>query len=69
MVLVYKWPFFLTFFLWNIAQKNVFYGILEQKKTLSRLSKQEVQKFEKLTFLPGFGLKMALFPTFIVYVI
>ena len=40
-----------------------------KKKTLSRLSKQEVQKVEKLTFLPGFGLKMALFPTFIVYVI
>ena len=39
------------------------------KKTLSSLSKQEVQKVEKLTFLHGFGLKMALFPTFIVYVI
>ena len=39
------------------------------KKTLSRLSKQEVQKVEKLTFLLGFGLKTALFPTFIVYVI
>ena len=39
------------------------------RKTLSRLSKQEVQKVEKLTFLHGFGLKMALFPTFIVSVI
>ena len=38
------------FFLRNFAQENVFYDILEQKKRLSRLSKQEVQKVEKLTF-------------------
>ena len=55
---------FLTFFLWNIGQENVFYGILEQKKALSRLSKQEVQKVEKLTFLHGVGLKMAFFSNF-----
>ena len=38
------------FFLGNIGQKNVFYDILEPKKRLSRLQKQEVQKVEKLSF-------------------
>ena len=38
------------FFLGNICQKNVFYDILEQKKRLSKLWKQEVEKVEKLTF-------------------
>ena len=37
------------FFLANIGQENVFYYILE-KKGLSRLKKQELQKLEKLTF-------------------
>ena len=37
MVLVQKWPIFQLFFLGNIGQENVFYDILEQKKTLSRL--------------------------------
>ena len=32
-----KMTLFSTFFLCNIGQENVFYGILEQKKTLSRL--------------------------------
>ena len=49
MVLVQKWPFFQTFFLGNIGKENVFHHILE-KKSLSRLEKQEVQKVEKLTF-------------------
>ena len=31
MVLVQKWPFFQPFFLANIGQENVFYGILERK--------------------------------------
>ena len=38
------------FFLDNIGKENVFYDILERKKRLSRLKKQEVQKVEKLTF-------------------
>ena len=50
MVLVQKWPFFKLLFLGNIDQENVFYDILERKKCLSRLEKQEVQKVEKLTF-------------------
>ena len=33
MVLVQKWPFFQLFFLGNIGQEKVFYGILERKKT------------------------------------
>ena len=44
-----KWPFF-TFFLANIGQENVFYDILELKKRLSRLKKQQVQTVEKLRF-------------------
>ena len=50
MVLVQKWPFNHLFFFDNIDQENVFYDILEQKKRLSRLKKQEVKKVEKLTF-------------------
>ena len=37
MVLEEKLPFFQPFFLVNIGQQNVFYDILEQKKTRSRL--------------------------------
>ena len=51
MVLVQKGPFFQLFFLGNIGQENVFYDILERKKRLFRLSKQEVQNVEKLRFL------------------
>ena len=45
-----KYGHFSNFFLGNIGQENVFYDIVEQKKRLSRLSKQEVQKIEKCTF-------------------
>ena len=50
MVLVQKWPFFHLFFLGNIGQENVFYDIIEQKKRLSRLKKEEVANVEKLIF-------------------
>ena len=50
MVLVQKWPFLQLSFLGNVSQENVFYDILERKKRLSRLYKQQVQKVEKLTF-------------------
>ena len=33
MVLVQKWQFFELYFLGNIGQENVFYDILERKKT------------------------------------
>ena len=41
---------FPTFCLPNIGQENVFYDILELKKRLFRLKKQQVQKVEKLRF-------------------
>ena len=47
MVLVQKWPFFELFFLGNISKENILYDIMERKKRLSRLSKQEVQTVEK----------------------
>ena len=50
MVLVQKWPFFLLFILGNIGEEIALYGILELKKHLSKLLKQDVQKVEKLTF-------------------
>ena len=43
-----KMAIFPTFFLGQIGQENVFYGILEREKRLSRPKKQEVQKVEKL---------------------
>ena len=56
------------FFLGNIGQENVFYDIPERKKSLSRLSKQKVQKVENGHFFKGVTLglcpKMAIFPTF-----
>ena len=69
MVLVQKWSVFQLSFLANIEQENVFYDIIERKKSLPWLKKHEVQKFEKtdifLKWLThGFGPKMALFPTF-----
>ena len=45
-----KLAIFPPFFLGSIGQENVFYDILERKRRLSRLQKQEVQKVEKLTF-------------------
>ena len=41
---------FFTFLLANIGQENVFYDILELKKRLFRLEKQQVQTVEKLIF-------------------
>ena len=50
MLLVQKWPFWQLFFLGNIDHENVFYDILERKKSLSRLEKQELETVEKWTF-------------------
>ena len=65
---------FSTFFLCNIGQENVFYGILEQKKNPfqaieTRSGKSRIIDLFAKGLTHGFGLKMALFPTFIVYVI
>ena len=46
-----KLAIFLFLILDNISQENVFYDILERKKRLSRLYKQEVEKLEKFRFL------------------
>ena len=69
MVLVQKWPFFQLFFLGNLGQENVFYDILEQKKTPFQGIKTTSFKSRKINIFPkelthGFGPKMAIFPTF-----
>ena len=50
MVLVQKWPFSQLYFLGNIGKENDFYDILERLNAFQDFKKQEVQKFEKLTF-------------------
>ena len=58
----------MAFLLGNISMKKVFYDILQQKKSFLGYKNKKFKK--KLTFLLqgltlGFGLKMAIFPTFI----
>ena len=62
-------PPFLTFFLGNIGQENVFCDILERKKTPFLAIKTRSPKSRKIDIFPkglthGFGPKMAIFPTF-----
>ena len=70
MVLDQKRPFFQNFFLGNIDQENVFYDILERKKTPFKTIKKEGSKSLKIDIfflkglIHGFGPKMANFPTF-----
>ena len=69
MVLVQKWPFIQLFFLGNIGQENVFYDILERKNAFLGY-KNKKSKSRKIDIFPkglthGFGLKMAIFPTFL----
>ena len=45
-----KMAIFPTLFLANVGQENVFYDILELKKRLFRLKKQQAQQVEKLRF-------------------
>ena len=68
MVLVQKWQFFQLFFFKQYRLRKRLLSYFRTKKRLSRLSKQEDQKFEKLTFFQkglarGFVPKMAIFPT------
>ena len=44
MVFVQKWPFFELFFLGNIAQKSVFYDILERKNAFLRYKNKKFKK-------------------------
>ena len=68
MVLVQKWPFFQLFFLGNIGQENVFYDILERKNAFLAYKNKKFKKSKNFHFpkglTPGFGPKMAIFPTF-----
>ena len=68
MILVQKWPFFQIFFSGSIHQEHFFYNIVELKTPFqaikTRSSKnRKIEIFSKGLTL-GFGLKMAIFPTF-----
>ena len=68
MVLVGKWPFFQLFFLGNIGQENVFYDILERKKSFLGYKNKKCKTSKNSHFSKGvnpcFGPTMAIFPTF-----
>ena len=65
MVLVQIWPLFEVFFIGNIGQENVFYGILEKKKAFLGYKKKKFKKAKSWHFSKGKkGPKMALFPSF-----
>ena len=53
MVLVKKWPFFQLFFLGNIGQENVFYDILERKKTFVGYKNKKLKKSKNWRFSKG----------------
>ena len=76
MVLLQKWPF-IIFVLDNIGQENVFYNILEQKNAFLGYKNKTIKKSKnssksrKIDIFPkglthGFGLNMAIFPTFLL---
>ena len=57
-----------VFFLGSVGQENVFYDILERKNAFLRYKKRSL-KSRKIDIFPkgitpGFGPKMAIFPTF-----
>ena len=68
MVLVQKWAFLQLFFLGNLVPENVFYDILERKNAFRGYKKKKFKKSKNWYFskgvIHGFGLKMAIFPTF-----
>ena len=51
--MVQKWPFFQLFFLANIAQKNVFYDILEGKNTFLGDKNKNFKNSKNLHFSKG----------------
>ena len=53
MVLVQKWPFFQLFFLGNIGQENVFYGIEERKNAFLRYKNKKFKKLKNRHFSKG----------------
>ena len=56
MVLVQKWPFFQLFFLGNIGQENVFYGILERKNAFLGYKNKKLKKSKNWDFSKGVSL-------------
>ena len=68
MVWLKKWPFFELFFLGNTGQENVSSNILERKNAILGYKNKKFKK-SKINIFPnglthGFGLEMAIFPTF-----
>ena len=53
MVLVHKWPFFSTFFLGNIGQKNVVYDILEWKNAFLGYKNKKFKKWKNWIISKG----------------
>ena len=53
MVLVQKWPFFKPFFLGNIGQENVFYGILERRNDFLRHKNKKFKMSKNWNFSKG----------------
>ena len=53
MVLLQKWLSFQLFFLANIGQENIFYGILERKNAFLDYKNQKFKKTKKWQFSKG----------------
>ena len=53
MVLVQKWPFFQPFFLGNIGQENIFYGILERENAFLGYRNMQFKKSKNRHFSKG----------------
>ena len=64
MVLVKNWPFFHLFILGNIHPENLRYTILERKNGFLSKSKKSTNDIFPKGLLPGFGKKLAIFPSF-----
>ena len=68
MLLVQNWPFFHLLLLGNIGQENVFYDILEQKKTFLVYKNNKLKKSKNWLFprgvSPWFWSKTGHFPIF-----
>ena len=64
MVLVQNSPFFHVLFLGNIGQEKVFYDILERKNAFLGYKNNKFKKSKNWDLTHGFGLKLAIFPSF-----
>ena len=50
-----NWPFFLLLFLGNVGQENLFYDILEQKKSFLAYKNNKFKKSKNWYFSKGFN--------------